>query len=421
MREKIAVIGSGISGLSIANILKEKYEVVLFEKQNTVGGLIKCERVSNCLFHKVGGHVFNSKNTKVLDWFWSFFDRENDFLEAKRNAKIYFDHKIIGYPIENFLYELDKNLVKQIFDELLNLDNNRQLNPLNYENFEVFLKNNFGDTLYRIYFEPYNKKIWQVDLDTVSMNWLEGKLPMPNIKEVILSNIMRQEEQNMVHSTFYYPKYNGSQFIINRLIRGLDIRTNCLVADVISKNNIYTIGNEPGFEKIIYCGDIRNLPLSWKKLLVANGIDLSYIEALKSNGTSNLFCETDSTEISWLYIPDENIEAHRIIYTGNFSSSNNQGSHRNTCVVEFSGKVSYARMIEVAKTLPGNLSPLSYNYEPNSYVIQDCRTREEIGRVKNVLEKHNIFLLGRFAEWEYYNMDKCIEAAFLLADKFNKY
>ena len=153
-------------------------------------------------------------------------------------------------------------------------------------------------------------------------------------------------------------------------------------------------------------------------MLEQGGVDVPYLENLRSNGTSNLFCETDENDISWLYIPENFTRAHRIIYTGNFSDTNNRGSKRKTCVVEFSGKVDYDTMTEEIKKLPGNLAPLSYNYEANSYVVQDKYTRKAIADAKNVLEKHNIFLLGRFAEWEYYNMDKAIEAAFSLSEKF---
>ncbi|HTE13051.1 MAG TPA: hypothetical protein VK645_18855, partial [Chitinophagaceae bacterium] len=229
----------------------------------------------------------------------------------------------------------------------------------------------------------------------------------------------REEEKEMVHSHFYYPKENGSQFIIDRMKRDLNIKTGNPVTTIEQTGDKLLIEGGESFEAVVYCGDIRQLPLFCKQLLSSNGIDVPYLEALQANGTSNLFCETDDNNISWMYIPENFTRAHRIIYTGNFSSSNNRGSLRKTCVVEFSGKVDYAVMEEEVKKLPGNLTPLAYNYEPSSYVIQDDRTRKEIAAAKQVFKKYGIYLLGRFAEWEYYNMDKAIEAAFSLADQLN--
>lgn len=420
---KIAIAGSGISGLSIATMLKDSDNVVIFEKQSAAGGLVKCDRVNDCLFHKVGGHVFNSRNQKVLDWFWSHFNRDEEFLSAKRNAKVFFNNQVIGYPIENYIYKFDPESIKKITSELLELDRQPFKSPFDYDNFEEFLKGSFGKTLYNLYFEPYNHKIWRTDLSTVAMEWLEGKLPMPNIREIIQSNILRQEDDGMVHSSFYYPVENGSQFIVDRLKHGLDIRTNQKINDIVLKGGKILIGDE-AFDKLVYCGDIRQAPLLIKQTLKEGGVNVVDIERLKSNGTSNLFCETDDTDISWLYIPENFTRAHRIIYTGNFSDTNNRGSARKTCVVEFSGQVDYDVMVEEIKKLPGNLTPITSNYEPNSYVIQDKQTRALITNAKQVLEQQGIYLLGRFAEWEYYNMDKAIEAAFALhskltAGKFN--
>jgi len=410
---KIAIIGTGISGLSTANLLKDKHEVILFEKQDRHGGLIKCDIIDTVLFHKVGGHVFNSKNTKTLDWFWSHFDQDKEFIKVKRNAKIWFRNQIIGYPIENYIYNLDKSTITSIIEELTDLEKNTRKSPFEYPNFEEFLQNNFGKTLYNIYFKPYNNKIWKTDLSTVPMPWLEGKLPMPNFKEIVISNIIREEESEMVHSTFFYPKNKGSQFIVDRLSKGLDIRVGKPIRNITKENSTYTIEGEPGFDKIIYCGDIRNTP-DYIEDTLSKEIDFNSIKGLRSNGTSNLLCETDENDISWLYIPEDFTQAHRIIYTGNFSSSNNGNHKRKTCVVEFSGQTSYEDMVQEIKKLPGNLTPITYNYEPNSYVIHSDNTKELIKKAKQVLEKENIYLLGRFAEWEYYNMDKCIEAAMQL-------
>ncbi|MDR2955457.1 MAG: FAD-dependent oxidoreductase [Prevotella sp.] len=407
---KIAIIGTGISGLSVANMLKERYEVTLFEQKDKIGGLIKCDTIDSVLFHRVGGHVFNSRNKGVFDWFWSHFDKENEFYQVKRNAKIFIYNKIIGYPIENYLYNFDKDIIKRVIHELILTGSDKKLSPFEYPNFEEFLKNNFGETLYNLYFNPYNRKIWGTELKSIPMPWLEGKLPMPNLEEIILSNIVHEEEDKMVHSTFYYPKKNGSQFLVDKLSEGLNIRLNRKISNILKDGEKYTIDGETGFDKIIYTGDVRNLP-DYADNLLTSKMDLNALKSLKSNGTSNILCETDSNSLSWLYIPEDFTKAHRIIYTGNFSPANNGTRSRKTCVAEFSGKVEYDDMIKELNKLPGNLTPISYNYEPNSYVIHDFQTKELINEAKAILKDEGIHLLGRFAEWEYYNMDKCIESA----------
>jgi protoporphyrinogen oxidase len=418
--KKATVIGSGISGLSISKMLSEKYDVEILEQSDKAGGLIKCDRINGNLFHRVGGHVFNSKNQTVLNWFWKHFNRDQEFLQATRNAKILLNNRLIGYPLENYLYQLPENELKPIIEELIEVIAKGKSENTNYDNFKDFLIGNFGENLYRLYFGPYNSKIWNTDISKVPLEWLDGKLPMPKIKEVIVSNIIRKEETGMVHSLFYYPKRNGSQFIIDRLAEQQKINLSYIVSKIttsvdqliINDKNIIT-------DVIVYCGDVRKL----KSIIDINDDALN--EALKSvtdlpsNGTSNVLCETDGNDISWLYLPEEKYKAHRIIYTGNFSDTNNEGTDRKTCVVEFSGKQDKEEMINELQSLPGNLKPLAFNYEPNSYIIQEKQTRSKIESLKTSLAKYNIYLLGRFAEWEYYNMDKCIEAAMELSNRLN--
>jgi protoporphyrinogen oxidase len=411
--KSIAIIGAGISGLSLGRMLSKKCKVQIFEKAALPGGLVKCERVQDNLFHRVGGHVFNSKNKAVLDWFWHFFDRDNEFLSARRNAKIYMNGHFIGYPIENYLYQLPKELVNAVLDDLLSADY-KPKSPFEYTDFESFLRGNFGETLYQLYFKPYNYKIWNTDLSSVPLEWLEGKLPMPNLKEILLSNIVKQEEKSMVHSTFYYAKEGGSQFIVNRLAETLTIHCNSEVSTIKCTPNGKPMLGDEYFDAVVFTGDIRTLPFLMPDLASENPSLFEKVQAFRSNGTSNLFCECDHTDISWLYLPEPNTKAHRIIYTGGFSPTNSRGSKRHTCVVEFSGYVGYQEMVEQLKNLPGNMTPLAHNHEPNSYVIQDANTRQTVAEMKKLLGMNKVFLLGRFADWEYYNMDKAIEAAFLI-------
>ncbi len=406
---KICVIGSGISGLSIANMLNDKHEVVVYEKASKIGGLIKCTREEGNLFHRVGGHVFNSKNQKVLDWFWQYFDRDIEFLKATRNAKIFMDGMYLGYPLENYIHKLSPDVISAIVDDLLVHDKDAE-----YTNFAEFLEGNFGSTLYNLYFKPYNEKIWNTDLSKVPLDWLEGKLPMPNVKEIILNNIIKKEESDMVHSTFYYAKNEGSQFIVDRFAEKLSMKVGVAVNKIDKINGKWSIDGAL-FDKVIYSGDIRKLSDIFTSSPDELNQELEVAKDFKSNGTSNVLCYTDDGDLSWLYFPEKSFIPHRIIYTGNFSDTNNV-DERKTCTVEFSGKYDQDKMISELKKMPGNLQPIAFNYEPNSYVINTFETRATVNSIKNNLEKDGFYLIGRFAEWQYYNMDKCIEAAFEIAE-----
>ena len=64
IQKKIAVIGSGISGLSVSYFLSSKYKVHLFEKNNYLGGhtrTVKLKSDDN-LAIDTGFIVYNDKN-----------------------------------------------------------------------------------------------------------------------------------------------------------------------------------------------------------------------------------------------------------------------------------------------------------------------------------------------------------------------
>ncbi|MFR4223921.1 MAG: FAD-dependent oxidoreductase [Akkermansia sp.] len=134
---KYAVIGAGVSGLSMAGmLLKKGHEVVVYERDSRPGGLIKCTEVQGNLYHRVGGHVFNSRRQEVLDWFWSRFDKERDFVSARRRAVISLEGgAVVDYPIENHLDQFPRPSVPPSSMNCWSFTGIPLRNPVPWENF----------------------------------------------------------------------------------------------------------------------------------------------------------------------------------------------------------------------------------------------------------------------------------------------
>ena len=121
---KYAIIGAGMSGLAVANMLQDKgNEVAVYEKEDRPGGMIKCDRVNGCLFHRTGGHVFNTKRQDVMDWFWRHFDREHEFSKALRNSSVVMEGMDnVPYPIENHMYCFSEEIQQSFIRDLLSIN-----------------------------------------------------------------------------------------------------------------------------------------------------------------------------------------------------------------------------------------------------------------------------------------------------------
>lgn len=408
--KRIAVIGAGISGLSIAHMLHDKYEVTIYEAADTIGGLIRCERINGSLFHTCGGHVFNTNKQVVLDWFWNLFDKDKDFQLAERNSVIFMpDGQKIPYPIENYIYLLPEQYQKAVIKELLSLSLEQQNNC---SNFKEFLQKRFGKTLYEIYFKPYNEKIWRSDLSTIPLDWLEGKLPMPQVEDILYNNFNHIVEHHFVHSTFYYEKNDGSQFLVNRLAKGQNIHVSTPITSLRYENPYWIVCDER-YDMVVFCGNIRNLPD------IVEGLNLqpwvNEIRNLQSHGTTTVFCEIEQNPYSWIYLPDSDYQAHRIICTGNFARSNNAEGHF-TGTIEFTDKISKEDILCQLEKLPLHPKYITHRYNPFTYPIQNKETRAMLQSLKQAMTHHQLYMTGRFVDWEYYNMDAAIFAAMQTVD-----
>lgn len=322
----------------------------------------------------------------------------------------------IPYPIENHVYLFDTDTQMKFINDLIKMAKYEGFEPTN---FEEFLKGCFGETLYDIYFKPYNEKVWRRDLRQVPLSWLEGKLPMPTVAEMIFNNINHVKEKAFVHSTFWYEKNNGSQFLADKMAEDLDIRYNKEITSVSYDGKLWTIEDER-FDKVVYCGNIKDM------VNILDGIEIEKykqpIAELEYHGTTAVFCEIDANPYSWVYLPNKAYESHRIICTGNFSKTNNSSElkkGRITATIEFTDYINKDEILDNLSQIPLNPVYIDHKYNQYTYPIQDANTRHMIHDIKAILAPNGFYFTGRFADWEYYNMDVAMGAAIDLIKNYD--
>lgn len=410
--KRVAIVGGGVSGLTCARILRDRYGVTAFEKEATPGGLIRCQRVNGSLFHLCGGHVFNTKNIRVQDWFWSVFDKDRDFIKTDRHSAVCLPNgAFVEYPIENHVYQLDVETQKGFYADVEQM---MQTPPSTPTDFGDFLLKRFGRTLYDLYFRPYNAKVWRRDLSEVPLEWLEGKLPMPTPEEMLVANREHLEEKQFVHSSFYYERHGGSQFLADELAKGTEIVYSTPIQTIETLDGGGFRVNGVPFDEVIFCGNLKDLPS------ILSGVDLDgfvdAIAALESHGTTAVFCETDPIPYSWFYQPSEAHQSHRFICTGNFAPSNNAPG-KMTCTVEFTDEITKDAINRQLSLMPYHPHYLAHHFSRYTYPIQHRDTREMVSCLKKRLAPLGLYLCGRFAEWEYFNMDAAMASAFALCEQ----
>lgn len=406
---KVAIIGAGVSGLSVGRLLNDKADVTIYEKNSNIGGIAKTRIVDDVTYHPIGGHCFNSKNQEVLDFVFNKVLPLEDWHRVERKAKIYFKKNLISYPIEFSIKEIasfDKELAFNITHDFFNAS------PKEADNLADWFTNHFGKTLTEEYLIPYNRKIWHQEPKNMSPVWVKGKLPIPNKKDFFEGLVSNKIDQ-MPHAHFYYPNSNDQQTFLNALSTGLRVLTDQPVQSLTKTNNMWLINGTDSFDHVISTMPLNLIPGILED--VPEKVK-SAISKLKYNSVTTMLWKTEPVEQTWTYYPDAETIFHRHIHIGNFL----QPVKPTYTITECVGKKTQDEMMEAGKKIDYLLDSLDYNCSDHAYVVYDGNYASSKSIVLKYLDEIGLRTLGRFGQWEYFNMDVCIESALNLVKNVRK-
>ncbi|GJE61600.1 NAD(P)/FAD-dependent oxidoreductase [Methylobacterium trifolii] len=168
------VIGAGPAGLTAAYLLsKHGRDVTVLERDPAqVGGISRTVSHNGYLFD-IGGHRFFSKSKAVVQLWDEILP--NDFIERPRLSRIYYKGKYYAYPLKAF--EALRNLgiltsTLCVASYLL-----ARAKPIETpKSFHEWVRNQFGERLFSIFFKTYTEKVWGMSCDAISADWAAQRI-----------------------------------------------------------------------------------------------------------------------------------------------------------------------------------------------------------------------------------------------------
>ena len=183
------VIGAGPAGLTTAYTLaKAGRGVTVLEMDPTyVGGISRTVDYKGFKFD-IGGHRFFSKSQEIVD-LWNEI-LPDDFIDRPRLSRIYYREKFYAYPLKAF--EALANLGVWTAAKCMASFGWAKFRPIAAPTtFHQWVRNQFGEKLFSIFFKTYTEKVWGMSCDEISADWASQRIKGLDLAAAIVDGVKR--------------------------------------------------------------------------------------------------------------------------------------------------------------------------------------------------------------------------------------
>lgn len=440
------IIGAGPTGLSCAyhvGTVGRGERTLLIERERRVGGWCRSV-VDHGFTFDCAGHIMFSNDTYVQSMYETLLGDNVHW--QNREAWIYSKRTYTRYPFQGALHGLPPDVLKECLVGALEarfgaLSGKGDLQPGGIEaprNFEEFIHKVWGAGIAKHFAIPYNEKLWATPLSEMETSWLGGRVPLPDIEQMIAGALEPVPQPMGPNARFGYPLRGGFQALMDAFLPklGCELALDTEVVQLCPSERWLRLSDG---RTLRYSNLVSTMGLP--QLIAACGTEapLSVQTAAKALRHVSVRCvnlgiaRESITDKHWIYYPEDTI-FHRIFVQGNASPyCNSPGGFGITCEISYGpskplpadGEELVQRVLLDCKRVgflreDDELITANQVDMPLAYVVYDHDRARNVAHIREWLDDFGIVLRGRYSEWEYYNSDHAFLAGKRAAEELLK-
>jgi protoporphyrinogen oxidase len=255
----VVVLGAGLTGLSAAHHLRRP--AVLVEQAARVGGHARSARRDGFTFD-VTGHWLHLRDPQTRALVEGLFS-PGELVRVERRTRVHSHGALLAYPFQANLHGLPLEVVQECLVGFVEARERAARGEAPAPSFQGFAEARFGRGIARHFFVPYNTKLWGIDPDRLTAEWVSRYIPVPDAAQVIGGAIGLAQEGLGYNAEFLYPAAGGIDALPERLRAGLpasvELRLGCGVDEVDPAGRRVKLSGERDWRA--YAALISTLPL----------------------------------------------------------------------------------------------------------------------------------------------------------------
>lgn len=431
MSKPVIVVGAGPAGLTAAyELVRNGFTPIVLEKGDKVGGIARTETYKGYRFD-IGGHRFYTKLTDVQK-LWEDMMKDA-FIRVPRLSRIYYRERFFNYPLSAFNALYNLGFIESCYIVLSYLK--AQILPSKEEEtFEQWVRNRFGDRLYRTFFKTYTEKVWGIPCNQIQAEWAAQRIQGLSLFSAVANALFKSHKVKTLIEEFFYPKLGPGQMwqTFQQVVeaRGGTVHLNTDLLKLKWKNShieYVVAGSEKESFELSAAHYITSMPITEliAKLDPAPPADVLYANSqLKYRDFLIVALVVQKDKLfpdNWIYVHSENVNVGRIQNFKNWSKDMVPDQNQTCLGMEYfcneGDKLWEMDNKELIKLATKELAQIGLANEADvvdghvirqhkAYPVYDAGYREHLQKLQDFLKTFkNLQTIGRNGTHHYNNQD----------------